>query len=198
MAKRASKITPTELVTVEDKEKSLEVDEGTILTPQQALFLQLYYDRESPTWGNAKQSAIAAGFEYNYANQITYKRPEWWIGFVRQKSLISKIEEHFDEVMNLPNVSQAMGPFGPLTVTELRAEDTGEIYKTGKKKGQKKIRKVKVKIPVMIPNISLIKAKNEVAKIAAPAHDPERYGKKAGNTNKFVFNMAPTKEKYRT
>lgn len=196
MAKRASNITPTAVVTVE--EKSLEVVEGIVLSPQQALFLQLYYDRESPTWGNAKQSAITAGFGPEYANSITYKMPKWWSEFVGQHSLIAKIEAHFTEVMSMPNVSQAMGAFGPLEKTEIHIEDTGEVYKSGKKKGEKKMRKVKIKTPIMVPNMSLIKAKNEVAKIAAPAHDPDRYGKKAGNNNKFVFNMGPIKEKYRT
>lgn len=197
MAKNSSKNTPETTITVVE-EKGLEADVGTILTPQQALFLQLYFDRESPTWGNAKQSAIRAGFSEEYANTITYLRPKWLSEFIGQRSLISKIEAHFDEVMNMPNVSQAMGAFGPIEKTEIIIEETGEVYKSGKKKGQKKTRKVKIKTPVMVPNISLIKAKNEVAKIAAPAHDPERYGKKAGNTNKFVFNMGPIKEKYRT
>lgn len=195
-SKAATVTTTTEVAVVE--EKSIGAGEGVILSPQQALFLQLYYDRESPTWGNAKRSALAAGFSESMANQITYLRPQWFVDFCRQNSLIEKIEEHFREVMNLPNVAQAMGAFGPLEVTRTIIEETGEVFKSGKKKGQPKTRRVKVKEPVYVPNVAIIKAKNEVAKIAAPAHDPDRYGKKAGNNNKFVFNMAVVRERYKT
>jgi len=196
MAKKGSKITPTEIITVEEQEKGLDAD--IILTPQQALFLQLYYDRESSTWGNAKQSAITAGFSEEYSNQITYRKPEWWLGMVRQQDISGLIEQHILEVLSLPNVGVLMGPFGPVEKTEQITVETGEVYKTGKRIGQPKTKQKKIKVPIMVPHVSIIKAKNEVIKLAAPAHDPDRYGKKAGNTNKFVFNMAPMKEKYRT
>lgn len=192
--KKVAVTTATEVAIVE--KDSLSADEGVILSPQQALFLQLYYDRESPTWGNAKRSALSAGFSESMANQITYLRPRWFVDFCRQNSLIEKIEEHFREVMNLPNVAQAMGAFGPLEVTRTVVEETGEVFKTGKRKGQPKTRKVKVKEPVYVPNVAIIKAKNEVAKIAAPAHDPDRYGKKVGNNNKFIFNINPDRQKF--
>ena len=196
MAKKGSKITPTEIITVEEQEKGLDAD--IILTPQQALFLQLYYDRESSTWGNAKQSAITAGFSEEYSNQITYRKPEWWLGMVRKQDISGLIEQHILEVLSLPNVGVLMGPFGPVEKTEQITVETGEVYKTGKRIGQPKTKQKKIKVPIMVPRVSIIKAKNEVIKLAAPAHDPDRYGKKAGNTNKFVFNMAPMKEKYRT
>lgn len=182
-----------EIEQIEVPEERQEVDK--FADPRQALFLQLYYDRESPTWGNAKQSAIAAGFDYDYSCQITYRKPKWWLDFVRQENLVSLIEQHFTEVLTMPSVTQAMGPFGPIEKTETIIEETGQVYKSGKKKGQPVTRKKKIKVPVLVRDVSIIKEKTAVAKIAAPAHDPDRYGKKA-NTNNFIFNMTGDREKY--
>jgi hypothetical protein len=41
------------------------------LSPKQALFLKGYTDRKSPTFGNAYQSAVAAGYASEYARKIT-------------------------------------------------------------------------------------------------------------------------------
>lgn len=191
--------TTTEVTVIPEQDKSLEASESEIiLTEQQALFLDYYYDPGSPTWYNAKQSAIRAGFGENYACQITYRQPDWWLDMVRRQPFIKKIEKHFDEVLNLPNTKHAIGLTGLLYRTEVYTEETNEVYKTGKRAGQKKTRKVKMKVPIIVADIAVIKAKNEVAKLAAPAHDPDRYGKKATNNNKFVFNMAPVREKYKT
>ena len=177
------------------EENGKEERQEVVLQPRQALFLQLYHDPQSPTWGNAKQSALKAGYGESMANQITYLRPQWFVDFCRQASLIDKIEAHFTEVMNMPNITQAMGAFGPLERKETIIEETGEVYKSGKKKGQPKTKKRTIKVPVMVPNVSIIKVKNDVSKIAAPAHDPDRYGKKA-NTNNFIFNMTGDRQKY--
>lgn len=191
--------TTTEVTVIPGNELSLDVDENKIiLTPQQAFFMSCYSDPDSPTWGNAKQSAIRAGFSVEYANTITYLRPKWLSEFIGQQNLIKKIEGNFDDVLNMPNVSQAIGMTGPIFRTEIRIEETGEVYKTGKRAGQNKTRKIKEKVPVMVPNLKLIKEKIAIAKLAAPAHDPDRYGRKPANNNKFVFNMAPIKERYKT
>lgn len=189
----------TEVAVIPNIETGLVVKEDQIiLNPQQALFMSYYSSPDSPTWCNAKQSAIRAGFSEEYASRITYVRPAWMSDFVSQQSFIKKIEGTFDEVMNMPNVSQAIGMTGPMFRTEIRLEETGEVFKTGKRAGQKKTRKIKERVPIMVPNLKLIKEKIAIAKLAAPAHDPDRYGNKVGNNNKFVFNMAVIKERYKT
>ena len=47
------------------------------LTSQQQLFLDLYFDTKSPTFGNAYQSAIASGYSDNYARQILNIGNNW-------------------------------------------------------------------------------------------------------------------------
>lgn len=186
--KKSKKATTAEVAVVEKRAEEIVTD------PRRALFLQLYYDRESPTWGNAKQSAISAGFDDDYANQITYRKPEWWLGMVRQSDIGSLIEQHVTEVLNMPIVTQAMGPFGPIMKTETIVEETGEVYKTGPRKGQPKTRKKKIKVPILVRDVSMIKEKTAVAKIAAPAYD-DRY-KKANNTNNFIFNMTEDRQRF--
>lgn len=179
-------------VAIVEKERSLVeqyCDDFNIADPRQSLFLQLYYDPKSPTWGNAKQSAIASGYTEEFANRITYKMPKWWSDFIRQTDIASLIEKHVSEVLALPNVSQAMGAFGPITTTEtIKVEKT---YKNGKTRLVNK----KIKVPVYVPNINVIKEKTAVSKLAAPAYDPDRYRQKAGG-NKFVFNISADRERF--
>ena len=48
-----------------------------VSNPQQELFLDHYLDVNSSTFGNAYQSALAAGYSEDYAKHITAMRPEW-------------------------------------------------------------------------------------------------------------------------
>ena len=178
------------VIVAEARELPEWADEKIQLTPQQARFLQFYYDPASPTWGRARGSAIAAGFDEDYASQITYRKPKWWLEFVRGQDLAGLIEKHFTEVMTLPSITQAMGAFGPLVKKEKVKEQVG-FHKNGEPKFKSKT----IETPIMVMNVPLIKAKTEVAKIAAPAHDPERYGKvKGGDT--FIFNVKAARERY--
>jgi hypothetical protein len=197
MAKKGGKTKETAIVIQEEAPSEGEIVEVYNPTdPRQALFLKLYYDNTSPTWGNAKQSAISAGFDYDYSCQITYRKPKWWLDFVSQQDIASLIEQHVHEVMSIPVVQQAMGAFGPLEKTEIIKEEAG-VYKTGPKKGKTKYKNVKIKTPIMVANLQVAKVKTEVMKLAAPAHNPEMYNRnKAGSGNKFIFNMMGDREKY--
>lgn len=46
-------------------------------TPQQIKFAMFYYLPDSPTYGNAMQSALRAGFSNQYARSITVKNLNW-------------------------------------------------------------------------------------------------------------------------
>jgi len=192
--KQKQKKAATKAVAIVEKERSLVdeyCDEFVISDPRQTLFLQLYYDKASPTWGNAKQSAIAAGYTEEFACRITYKMPKWWSDFIRQTDIASLIEKHVAEVLTLPSVTQAMGAFGPITTTE-----TIKVEKV-LKNGTTKLVNKKIKVPVMIPHMGIIKEKTAVIKIAAPAYDPDRYGKKDGPKFSFSYNRTEIVEKYK-
>lgn len=174
------------------EEKSLDSEQYDAANPRQALFLQLYFDPKSPTWGNAKQSAIAAGYSEEYADTITYLQPKWLSEYIGRIDIASLVEKHVVEVMTLPTVTQAMGAFGPLEKTEEVTEQVG-FYKNGKPKFKKK----KIKTPIMVANLGIIKEKTAVMKIAAPAHNPEKYGRQeGGNKFSFTFDMRGTRERY--
>jgi len=167
------------------------VDDSIDLTdPRKALFLRLYFDRESPTWGNAKRSAIQAGFSLEYADVITYQKPKWFSNFLEQQDFVQLAESHLREVLQLPNVAQAMGAFGPIS----RKIPTGK-YEYKKVKGKKKRVEIMIEEPVIVPNPSVIKVKNEAAKIVLPAYNPA-YAKSAGPKVSFNFNVKAARERY--
>lgn len=197
MARKAKKVEGQAIVITEEAPMEGEIVEVYNPTdPRQALFLKYYYDNTSPTWGSARGSAIAAGYDEDYANQITYRKPAWWLGFVRSQDISGLIEQHVHEVLSIPVVQQAMGAFGPIEKTEIIKEEAG-VYKTGPKKGQVKYKNTKIKTPVMVANLQVAKVKTEVMKLAAPAHNPDMYNRnKAGGGNKFIFNMMGDREKY--
>lgn len=164
--------------------------------PRKARFLIAYFNQDSPVHGNMKQSAIVAGFSEEYANNLSALMPKWLSDFIGRRDLGTEAENHMRMVMSLPIVKQAMGPFGPIEKTETITEDTGEVYKSGKKKGQRKTRKKKIKVPVLVYDVSMIKEKTAVSKIVLPAYKPDVYGKKEGSSVKFSYNVHEVRQRY--
>lgn len=189
--KIASKKTQALTIPEERATESFDLPSEVLRDPRKALFLRLYFDREGPTWGNARQSAMIAGFSQEYADVITYQKPRWFTAFLDQQNFVELAESHLREVLTLPNVSQAMGAFGPIT----RKIPTGK-YEYKKVKGKRKKVEIMLEEPVIVPNSSIIKVKNEAAKIVLPAHDPTRYRSKDGQKNTFIFNVKQARERY--
>ena len=71
-----------------------------LLDPRQKKCWEGYVNPTSPTFANAKQSAIAAGYEEEYANQITVA--EWFVGKVRRMNLLGKAENVLEEMLDMP------------------------------------------------------------------------------------------------
>jgi hypothetical protein len=70
------------------------------LDPRQKLCWDLYINPKSETFSNALQSAIQAGYEPEYANQIT--TAEWFLGKLRRLNLLGKSEIVLEEMLDLP------------------------------------------------------------------------------------------------
>lgn len=178
-----------EVSDVEQLLKKANLPQEVIKDPRKIAFFNFYFDRESPTWGNMKQSAIAAGFTEDYGHNITSLKPKWLYDFIGRMDAVGMAEAHLKEVLTFPNVSQAMGAFGPLFKTEtIKVE---KKYKNGKTRMVNQ----KVKTPIMVANVGIIKEKTAVAKIILPAYSPELYGRKQQN-NTFVFNVKNARAKY--
>lgn len=71
-----------------------------LLDPQQIEFFRWYTDPKSSTYGNAKQSAIKAGYSETYAESITYQA-DWVSETLGQESMLKKAEKNLDELLEL-------------------------------------------------------------------------------------------------
>lgn len=70
--------------------------------PRQAAFLKGYCDPRSETFGNARRSALNAGYKENYANSIMHSLPDWLSeGFARRKKMLARSEEVLEETLNM-------------------------------------------------------------------------------------------------
>ena len=82
------------------------VDKRTnvIINPQRQMFLDNYTSVKSPTFGNAKQSAIRAGFSEEYAKTILYKPQKWLSAIDRQlgaERMLEKAEANLQSYQGL-------------------------------------------------------------------------------------------------
>lgn len=71
-----------------------------LLDPRQILCWKYYTDPKSETFGNAKQSAIRAGYEEKYAEQITVSN--WFIVKERRMNLLNKAEVVLEQMLDMP------------------------------------------------------------------------------------------------
>lgn len=67
--------------------------------PRQSLFLQYYLDPKSKTFSNALQSALKAGFEQEYAENITGQMPTWLSENLGKNNRLEKAEKVFDDTL---------------------------------------------------------------------------------------------------
>lgn len=74
-----------------------------LLDPRQKACWDLYVNPKSETFGNAKQSAIRAGYEPEYAAQITVS--EWFVAKVRRLNMLDKAEKVLEEMLEMDPVT---------------------------------------------------------------------------------------------
>ncbi len=68
--------------------------------PRQSLFLQYYLDIKSTTFSNALQSALKAGYEQEYAENITGQMPEWLSENLGKNKRLERAEKKIDEILD--------------------------------------------------------------------------------------------------
>ena len=69
-------------------------------TPQQLEFIKGYFDKNSPTFGNACQSALNAGFAQEYSESIASQMPNWLASVVKNPKMVKKAEENLNELLD--------------------------------------------------------------------------------------------------
>lgn len=140
-----------------------------VVDPRQSLFLSKYLDTKSPTFSNALQSALAAGYSQQYAESLTSQAPDWLserLGELHSEQMLRKAERNLDEILDLPTKVQAMGPFGPLW--------------EGKGKSKK---------PIMTYAPTLIKVKNDTSQFVAERLGKKKYGDKGNPGVQLQINV---------
>lgn len=72
-----------------------------MVDPRQASFLKYYLDPKSETFSNALQSALKAGYEQEYAENITHLEPNWLSEAVGSEQMIKKAERNLNKILDL-------------------------------------------------------------------------------------------------
>lgn len=70
------------------------------LDPRQKMCWEFYINPKSETFGSARASAMKAGYEEEYANQITTS--EWFIVKLRRLNMLGKAEKVLDDMLTMP------------------------------------------------------------------------------------------------
>lgn len=143
------------------------INQYTDPDPRQALFLDNYLNPKSVTFSNCTASGLAAGYTQEYSENLVHLMPDWLskrLGDMNHEAMLRRAESNLKEIMELPTMVQAMGPFGPLFKMET---------KRVKVRGKWKIKKVPTE-PIMTFASPLLKLKNDASQFVA-----ERIGKAA-------------------
>lgn len=99
--------------------------EDKFLTPQQELFLAEYINPKSDNFGNARQSALKAGYSESYADNITDFMPDWLLENMGDMKRLRKAEKVLDKTLNLEPVNED----GKLDNTLLKTQnDTAKFF----------------------------------------------------------------------
>lgn len=81
------------------KKKNQQADK--LLTPQQEAFLAAYTDPKSPTFSNATQSALKAGYSQEYADNITSLLPDWLSESMGDMRRLKKAERNLEKILDM-------------------------------------------------------------------------------------------------
>lgn len=144
------------------------------LDPRQSLFIAYYLDPKSQSFGRATKSAVLAGYEHEYAENIMSKMPTWLsekMEEYRNSEMLEKAERNINELLDLPTMTPAMGAFGPIF------EKKVVVKKVTLKNGKVKDRKVVTKVPVLSYATGLIKVKNDISQFVAETVGRKTYSK---------------------
>lgn len=72
------------------------------LNPQQMLFKEAYCNPNSPTFSNALQSGLAAGYSQEYSESIGNQGYVWYSEMLRDLKRLQSAEKVLDEVLTKP------------------------------------------------------------------------------------------------
>lgn len=151
------------------------------LDPRQALFLSYYLDPKSQSFGVATKSAVLAGYEQEYAENIMSKMPTWLsvkVEEFRSNTLLEKAERNINKYLEMETRVQAMGAFGPIF------EKVERKKKVTLKNGKIVERKVVEKVPVIVESGKLLEIQQKTSHFVAERLGRKRFGRDVDDTPK--------------
>lgn len=92
------------------------------MDPRQKMCWDFYVDPKSETFGNAKQSAIRAGYAEDYADQITTS--DWFIGKLRRLNILGKAEKVLEKTLNYATENELGEVNVPLLAVQTKVATT--------------------------------------------------------------------------
>lgn len=107
--------------------------EDRLLNPQQELFLERYTNPKSPTFSNAVQSALSAGYTENYANNITGLMPDWLFENIGDMKRLKRAEKNLTQVQEMDIVNEE-GKYDPQLVEKRTKVDMFLVERLNKQK----------------------------------------------------------------
>lgn len=118
-------VTTTPTKPKKTRKKSNLVENPNLNDPRREKFSAYYLDPASPTFRNALQSALKAGFSKSYALNITSLEPDWVyevIGKVRKYDYLKQVHKNIKEFLEMDTKEPVISMFGPVVNAE-----TGEV-----------------------------------------------------------------------
>ncbi len=77
------------------------------LSTQQELFLAEYINPKSANFGNARQSALKAGYSESYADNIMELMPDWLSDNIGDVKRLRKAEKILDKTLDMEAIDEA-------------------------------------------------------------------------------------------
>lgn len=79
-------------------------------THQQLAFIAYYNDPHSETFGNARGSALRAGYKESYADNITMESPAWIHADVQRAAMVKKAQSNMQDIVDMPITKAETNP----------------------------------------------------------------------------------------
>lgn len=141
-------------------------------TPRQMAFLARYHDPKSDTFGNAYQSALAAGYSKAMANSVTVLAPRWLEKKTETHKMLDKAEKNLDKFLDLETKEPVITMIG-----EIKDKDGNTIMKE---------------------NSNLMRIKLDTTKFVAERVGRKVYGQTSTPTVAVQINMNEARKEFVT
>ena len=140
------------------------------LDPRQDAFCAYYFNPKSPTFSNACQSALKAGYSQEYAESITTQNTTWFSEAMADHNRLKKAESVLDEMLAMP--------VQVLEYNKRRSDDDEDDEPES----------------YLITEPAIVKIKQDTAKFVAERMGKHKYSQRVENTGPEGAPLIPSDE----